>query len=52
MIDIHITDAYLDIIGAGATLADIPEELRDELASVLVSWVKEVRHNERRNAFE
>lgn len=41
-------DLYLDLLGAGASL---PEELRDGLAEILAGWVKEVRHNERRNAF-
>jgi hypothetical protein len=39
-------DLYLDVIGAGGKIIDLPEELRDELSTVLVGWHNEGRYSE------
>jgi hypothetical protein len=41
---VRTDDALLDIIGAGGKITDVPEELRDELSTVLIGW-----HNEGRD---
>jgi hypothetical protein len=43
---VRTDDALLDIIGAGGKITDLPEELRNELSTVLVGWHNEGRYSE------
>jgi hypothetical protein len=43
---VRTDDALLDIIGAGGKIIDLPEELRDELSTVLIGWRNEGRYSE------
>lgn len=44
---IQITDEYLDLIGAGITMTDLPKAVHDELVGILIGWRDEGRHDER-----
>ena len=39
-------DLYLDVIGAGGKITDVPKRMQDKLTEVLIGCRDEVRHDE------
>jgi hypothetical protein len=43
LVAVRSDDLYLDVIGAGGNITDVPERMRDELTEVLIGCRDEVR---------